>query len=181
MAGPEVPTPGGAELDVPARPRYTHAMAPLIRVFTMDDYDSAYALWSGTEGVGLSQADEPRNVANFLSRNPGLSFVAEDGGKIVGAVLCGNDGRRGFLHHLAVEKGYRRSGIGRRLVQRCLSALSEAGLRKCHIFVIADNVAGQRFWRSIGWEERTTLKVMSRDVPNPPGTSAPNPPGTSAQ
>jgi N-acetylglutamate synthase len=155
-------------------------MAVLIREFTMADYDSAYELWTRTEGVGLSQADDPRNVAHFLERNPGLSFVAEDGGRIVGAVLCGNDGRRGFLHHLAVENGHRRSGIGRELVQRCLSALSAAGLRKCHIFVVADNMEGQRFWRSIGWEERTTLKVMSQNVLNPPGTSALNPPSTSA-
>jgi ribosomal protein S18 acetylase RimI-like enzyme len=164
-------------------------MAFTIREFTMADYQSAYALWKGSEGIGLSQADEPQNVARFLSRNPGLSFVAEEEGRIVGAVLCGNDGRRGFLHHLAVEKGRRRSGIGRDLVERCISTLAAAGLRKCHIFVLADNVEGQRFWRTTGWEERTTLKVMSRDVgnppsasvPNPPSTSAPNPPSTSAQ
>lgn len=70
----------------------------------MADYDEAWALWKRTEGIGLSQADEPRNIASFLARNPGLSFVAEEEGKIVGAVLCGSDGRRGFLHHLAVEK-----------------------------------------------------------------------------
>ncbi len=165
-------------------------MALVIREFTLADYDSAYALWSASEGVGLSQADEAHNVKRFLERNPGLSFVAEDDGprppgtaRIVGAVLCGNDGRRGFLHHLAVDKGHRRAGIGRRLVLRCLEALSAAGMRKCHIFVIADNVEGQRFWRSIGWEERTTLKVMSRDVaaPNPSNTTAPNPPNTAAQ
>jgi ribosomal protein S18 acetylase RimI-like enzyme len=140
-------------------------MALVIREFTMGDYDPAYALWSAAVGVGLSQADEAGNIARFLEHNPGLSFVAEDEAKIVGAVLCGTDGRRGFLHHLAVDAAHRRSGIGRQLVQRCLSALSAAGMRKCHIFVIADNVEGQRFWRSIGWEERTTLKVMSRDVP----------------
>ena len=155
-------------------------MALLIREFRLSDYDSACALWQRSEGIGLSQADEPRNVARFLDRNPGLSFVAEEEGRIVGAILCGNDGRRGFLHHLAVDNDHRRSGIGRRLVERCLSALAAAGLRKCHIFVLADNVEGQRFWRTIGWEERTTLKVMSRDVGHPPGTSAPNPPGTSA-
>jgi ribosomal protein S18 acetylase RimI-like enzyme len=165
-------------------------MAVVIREFTMADYASAYALWSATEGVGLSQADEPGNLARFLERNPGLSFVAEEGGphspsaRIAGAVLCGTDGRRGFLHHLAVDKRHRRSGIGRQLVERCLLALSEAGMRKCHIFVIADNLEGLRFWRSIGWEERTTLKVMSRDVPtaapNPPNTVAPNPPNTVA-
>jgi ribosomal protein S18 acetylase RimI-like enzyme len=163
-------------------------MALQFRPFTMADYDDAYSLWNRTEGVGLSQADEPQNLARFLARNPGLSFVAEEEGRIVGAVLCGNDGRRGFLHHLAVEKASRRSGIGRSLVERCLSALAAAGLRKCHLFVLADNVEGQRFWRTIGWEERTTLKVMSRDVdnlsssaaPNPPSTAAPNPPSTAA-
>jgi ribosomal protein S18 acetylase RimI-like enzyme len=161
-------------------------MAPRIREFTMRDYPDAFALWGRTEGVGLSQADEPQNMARFLARNPGLSFVAEAEGKIVGTVVCGSDGRRGFLYHLAVEKECRRSGIGRQLVDRCLEALAAAGLRKCHLFVLADNIEGQRFWKSTGWEERTTLKVMSRDVPpgtsasNPPGTSASNPPGTSA-
>jgi ribosomal protein S18 acetylase RimI-like enzyme len=146
-----------------------------IRDFTMSDYVPAYALWSSTEGVGLSQADEPRNVARFLDRNPGLSFVAEEDGRIVGAVLCGHDGRRGFLHHLAVEKGRRREGIGRQLVERCIAGLAAEGLRKCHIFVLAANADGQRFWRGIGWEERTSLKVMSRDVPphTPPLTKAP--------
>jgi ribosomal protein S18 acetylase RimI-like enzyme len=156
-------------------------MAPKIREFTMTDYPRAHALWGRTEGVGLSQADEPQHVARFLARNPGLSFVAEDGGRIVGAVLCGNDGRRGFLHHLAVEKGSRRTGIGRRLVESCLEALARAGLRKCHLFVLADNVEGQRFWKKVGWEERTTLKVMSRDVDEPPTTAAQNPPTTAAQ
>jgi len=139
-------------------------MGVVIRELTRADYEGAYALWSVTEGVGLSQADEPHNIARFLERNPGLSFVALDSSRIVGAVLCGHDGRRGFLHHLAVDKGFRRAGIGRQLVQRCLRALSDAGMRKCHIFVLADNTEGQRFWRSVGWEERTTLKVMSRDV-----------------
>jgi ribosomal protein S18 acetylase RimI-like enzyme len=139
-------------------------MAFTIREFTMADYPSSYALWKMSEGIGLSQADEPGNMAPFLSRNPGLSFVAEEEGKIVGAVLCGSDGRRGFLYHLAVAKDRRRSGIGRDLVERCLSALAKAGMRKCHIFVLADNIEGRRFWQSTGWAERTTLVVMSRDV-----------------
>jgi N-acetylglutamate synthase len=93
-----------------------------------------------------------------------MSWVADEGGVVVGAVLCGTDGRRGFLHHLAVSRTRRRSGLGRMLVDRCLSSLAAAGMRKCHIFVIADNVEGQQFWTRIGWEERTTLKVMSHDV-----------------
>ena len=139
-------------------------MSARIREFTMSDYPGAHELWSRTEGVGLSQADEPLPVQRFLERNPGMSFVAEEEGRIVGAVLCGSDGRRGFLHHLAVDAASRRSGIGRRLVESCLEALAAAGLHKCHLFVLAGNVEGQRFWKRIGWEERTTLKVMSRDV-----------------
>jgi ribosomal protein S18 acetylase RimI-like enzyme len=145
-----------------------------IREFTMADYEAAYALWEASEGIGLSQADQPRNLEVFLRRNPGMSFVAEAGGRIVGAVLCGSDARRGFLHHLAVEKAARKAGIGRDLVNHCLAALARQGMRKCHIFVAAENAEGKAFWKRIGWEERTTLVVMSHDVPSA-GGPAPRP------
>jgi len=130
----------------------------------MADYDAAYALWKKTDGIGLSQADERGNIQGFLAHNPGMSFVAEDGAALVGAVLGGTDSRRGYLHHLAVDTSRRRAGIGRRLVQRCLDAMADRGLRKCHIFVIADNAEGREFWKRVGWEERTTLLIMSHDV-----------------
>jgi len=130
----------------------------------MADYDPAIALWKNTEGIGLSEADERHNIESFLRHNAGMSFVAEEDGRLVGAIQCGTDARRGFLHHLAVDRGSRRGGIGRQLVQRSLDALAARGMRKCHIFVIADNLAGRRFWQRIGWEERTTLVVMSHDV-----------------
>ncbi len=139
-------------------------MSLLIREFTMADYDAAYALWQRTEGIGLSQADERPHVERFLRHNPGMSFVAVDDGALVGAILCGSDARRGYLHHLAVDGSRRRSGIGRRLVERCLDALAAIGMRTCHIFVIADNEEGKRFWRRVGWEERTSLVIMSHDV-----------------
>ncbi len=136
-----------------------------VREFTMDDYDSAVALWSSTEGIGLSQADQRENIARYLARNPGQSFVATADGGLVGAVLAGNDGRRGFLNHLAVAQGWRHRGVGRELVKRSLAALAAQGMRKCHIFVLAANQEGKSFWRRLGWEERTTLVVMSSDVP----------------
>ena len=139
-------------------------MNHILREFTITDYDAACALWQATEGIGLSEADEKENIAHFLRRNPGLSMVAEENGKIVGALLCGSDGRRGFLHHLAVAAGHRRTGIGRALVARCLAELAGIGMRKCHIFVMQDNAEGRKFWQRIGWEERTTLRVMSHDV-----------------
>jgi ribosomal protein S18 acetylase RimI-like enzyme len=144
---------------------YTGAMGIVLREFTIDDYDAAYSLWEGAEGIGLSEADSRANIASFLLRNPGLSFVAAEEGLLVGALLCGSDGRRGFLHHLAVAKSHRRAGVGRGLVDRCIAALARIGMRKCHIFVLTDNVEGQRFWQRIGWEERTTLLVMSKGIP----------------
>jgi len=144
------------------------------RVFLPSDYDAAYSLWGATEGIGLSEADARTNIERFLQHNPGMSFVAVDGeasagagGALAGAALCGYDGRRGYLHHLAVAPAYRRRGVGRQLVHRCLAALSAAGVRKCHIFVIADNVKGRRFWERTGWEERTSLLIMSKDVRPP--------------
>jgi ribosomal protein S18 acetylase RimI-like enzyme len=134
------------------------------RELMMTDYDDALALWKSTEGIGLSDADSRPNVEAFLLQNPGLSFVARSGSALAGAVLCGNDGRRGYLHHLAVAPEMRRGGIGRRLVELCLEGLSRRGIRKCHIFVKADNEEGKRFWQRVGWTERIDLLVMSRDV-----------------
>ena len=142
-------------------------MSVTLREFTIADYEAAYALWQGMEGIGLSEADEKANIARYLAHNPGLSFVAEEGGVIVGALLGGSDGRRGFLNHLGVAQSHRRAGVGRALVERSLAALAEQGMRKCHIFVLARNRGGRRFWRKIGWQERTTLVVMSQDVTGP--------------
>jgi len=114
------------------------------------DIPEALALWAASEGVGLRGADEPAALARYLARNPGLSLAARDGRRMVGAVLCGHDGRRGYLHHLAVAASHRRRGIGRDLVERCLDGLRREGIAKCHLFVYHDNVAGQAFWRSIG-------------------------------
>jgi putative acetyltransferase len=92
-----------------------------------------------------------------------MSFVAREGGKLVGAVLCGTDGRRGYLHHLAVAAELRGRGVGRSLVERCLDALARIGVTRCHIFVYARNTEGQKFWDRLGWYRRDDLLVMSRD------------------
>jgi N-acetylglutamate synthase len=138
----------------------TISIAPM----TPADYDAVYALWKAMPGIGLSTADSREAISRYLERNPGMSFVARDGSKLVGAVLCGHDGRRGYLHHLAVDPDYRRQGIGQRLVDACLQALKATGINKCHIFVYGDNVSGQAFWEAISWRERPELVLMSRDI-----------------
>ena len=85
-------------------------------------------------------------------------------GQLAGAVLCGTDGRRGYLHHLAVASQHRRQGIGETLVERCLNGLKAQGYHKCHIFVYGGNVDGQAFWERVGWKLRTDLMIMSKDL-----------------
>jgi putative acetyltransferase len=131
---------------------------------TIDDYDAVLALWQASEGVGLSDADSRESIAGYLTRNPGHSFVAEVDGALVGAVLCGHDGRRGYIHHLAVHPNYRRQGIGQELVTYCLAALREAGIQKCHLFVFDGNRNGRAFWQNIGWTERVELVLMSKST-----------------
>jgi putative acetyltransferase len=140
-------------------------MTIALRGLTIADYDSVLALWRSSEGIGLSAADERSAIERYLAQNPGMSFVAIDDGRLVGAVLCGHDGRRGYLHHLAVTPSHRCQGIGRQLVEQCLRALKAAGIDKCHLFVFAGNTSASDFWKRIGWTQRDELLVMSRHTP----------------
>jgi N-acetylglutamate synthase len=132
----------------------------IVRHFRIEDFDAVIALWRRTEGVGLNESDTRPAIAAFLRRNPNLSFVAEKNGRVIGAVLCGYDGRRGYLHHLAVSKRHRRRGIGRLLVNACLAKLRKAGISKCNIFIFANNADGMKFWAHTGWSLRTELRLM---------------------
>ncbi len=132
-----------------------------LREMTPADYDEVYALWAACEGIGLGKSDGRAEIGAFLEHNPGLSFVELEGETIVGAVICGTDGRRGYLHHLAVAPSHRRQGIGARLADACISRLGAMGIEKCHIFVYADNHSARRFWESIGWVERVELVLMT--------------------
>jgi len=128
------------------------------------DYRGAVSLWRSLPGLGLSGADEETQIHKFLDQNPDTCFVAIVNGKVIGTVLGGNDGRRGYLYHLAVDLKYQKSGIGKILVRRCLDSLRASGLQKCHIFVISDNAEGIKFWEHNGWTLRNDILVMSMDL-----------------
>jgi N-acetylglutamate synthase len=137
---------------------------PMIRVFRAEDYDAALSLWKRCPGVGLSSADERAPLTIFLEKNPGLSFAAWEGGILVGTSLCGSDGRRGYLYHVAVDPGMRRRGIGKALAMASLEALAATGVFKCHLFVLADNESGSAFWRAAGWTPRGDIAVFSKSL-----------------
>ncbi|MGA9397725.1 MAG: GNAT family N-acetyltransferase [Anaerolineaceae bacterium] len=134
------------------------------RTMTLSDYQSVYDLWKSTPGIGLSDADSREGIEKFLKANPGRCFVALEADKLVGAIMCGCDGRRGYLHHLAVRPDLRGQGIGRQLVEECMAALRAIGIDKAHIFVYKHNEVGKVFWRNSGWQERDDLMIMSRDM-----------------
>lgn len=122
-----------------------------IRPMTMDDYEEVYRLWTLAEGLSVEEDDDRDRIALYLQRNDGLCFVATCGTQMAGTVLCGHDGRRGILRHLVVHPAFRGQGLGRSLVNRCLSALDGQGIRRCNLFVLDDNVSGRRFWEHLGW------------------------------
>lgn len=132
-----------------------------IRPTTIDDYDEIFALWQITSKRALSSADEKPQIERYLSRNAGLSQVAVADGKIVGTVLAGHDGRRGFIHHMAVLPDYRRRRIGHALAETAIAKIEAEGIEKTHIFCYQNNETGQQFWRDFGFVKRDDLFVFS--------------------
>jgi putative acetyltransferase len=135
----------------------------VLRDMLLADYGEVMALWNSAPGVRASES--PAEFERILRRNPGLSCVAiANGDELAGAVLCGHDGRRGYLYHLAVADKFRRQALGRQLVDRCLARLKAEGIQRCTIFLVADNSHGEAFWRQTGWFERTDLKAFAKDL-----------------
>lgn len=130
---------------------------------TIADHGAVHRLWKNSDGICLVADDSRRGIALYLARNRGLCFVATLGDEIVGTVLCGHDGRRGILRHLAVKPAFRNRGIGRELAKKCLSALASGGIRKCNVYVMKDNPLGLRFWKRMGYrvlaEDYSTLQA----------------------
>ena len=139
-------------------------MAIRYRPMTLRDYAAAVELWNDSEGVAIDVGDERAGIARFLRRNRGLSFIACDGHRVVGAVLAGHDGRRGYLYHLAVARSHRGRGIATQIERRSLAALRRAGLPRTVILVIRANRGGRRFWQKSHWESLPGVLPMIRDL-----------------
>nr|WP_314578782.1 GNAT family N-acetyltransferase [uncultured Pseudomonas sp.] len=132
-----------------------------IRMMTMDDYDAVIELMRNTPGISLRDADSREATSRYLQRNPGMSFVAENDTGLCGCVMCGHDGRRGYLQHVVVLPEFRRQGIAHSLVQRCLSSLEALGIGKCHLDVLKTNDAAARHWQNKGWQLRQDIDRYS--------------------
>jgi N-acetylglutamate synthase len=134
------------------------------REFAIADFEAALDLWNRLEGLDIAEGDSKEEVAQYLLRNAGLSRVATDGSKLVGVALCGHDGRRGYIYHLAVDPAYQGRGLAKRLIEECLAGLRPYGLKRAIILVGKDNIRGREFYRLTGWEELDDALPMGIDV-----------------
>jgi N-acetylglutamate synthase len=134
------------------------------REFFIDDYEAAVELWKRVEGLEIAEGDDRESVGQFLERNPGLSRVATDGSAVVGVALCGHDGRRGHIYHLAVDPAYQGRGLGKRLLNESLEDLRRAGVKRVIIMVADDNPRGREFWKRFGYEEISGAIAMGIDL-----------------
>ena len=130
-----------------------------VRSMKIEDYEGVRALWMSIHGFAIRSIDDSEEgVRRFLDRNPGTSVVAESaGGEIVGAILCGHDGRRGCLYHVCVREDFRRNGIGKEMVVFCMNALKAEKINKVSLIAFTKNDVGNAFWNCIGWTRRLDL------------------------
>lgn len=136
-----------------------------IRKMSIEDYEDVYALWTSCSGMGLNNLDDSKEgIDKYLKRNPTTSFVAEDDGKIVGVIMAGHDGRRGYIHHTAVLPSYRNRGIAKRLVDAAVNALDEEGINKIGLVAFAKNEIGNGFWEKMGFSVRDDLVYRNKNI-----------------
>jgi ribosomal protein S18 acetylase RimI-like enzyme len=134
-----------------------------IRFMTASDYVNVYALWMSCDGMGLNNLDDSKaGIEKFLRRNPDTCFVAEIENAVVGVIIAGNDGRRGYIYHTAVDPQYRKQGIARQLVEAALNALRALGIHKAALVVFDRNEAGNEFWEKMGFTVREDLVYRNK-------------------
>lgn len=134
-----------------------------IRKMIISDYDKVYKLWMSCVGMGLNNLDDSREgIEKFINRNPKTCLVAEESDKIIGVILIGNDGRRGYIYHTAVHPDYRKKGIAGKLVNEALTELKIRGINKVALVVFDKNEAGNEFWESQGFTVRDDLVYRNK-------------------
>lgn len=136
-----------------------------IRKMCLGDYEDVYNLWINTPGMGLNTTDDSKEgIEKYLKRNPTSCFVAEEDDKIIGVIMSGHDGRRGFIHHTTVHTDYRKRGIGNKLVEYAMAALEAEGIQKVALVAFTRNEIGNSFWESIGFSSREDLTYRNKNI-----------------
>lgn len=137
----------------------------MIKAMTINDYEALFVMWKNTPNMGLRTLDDSREgILRFLKRNPGISFAAYEGNQLIGAILCGHDGRRGYIYHTAVLPEYRGQGIASGLVDAAVGALQREGITRVCLNVMETNEQGKQFWTKKGWDKKDFLGFYSKAI-----------------
>ncbi len=133
-----------------------------LRPLTMDDFQQVTNLWRSTDG--MSQLESAEELGRFLARNPNCSILAEENGQLLGAILCGHDGRRGYMYHAAVSALARGRGVGRTMVDYCIGQLRDLKIQRVTLFTLDDNCPAKEFWKHLGFRQRHDITQFAFDI-----------------
>jgi ribosomal protein S18 acetylase RimI-like enzyme len=136
-----------------------------IRPFALRDTETVISLWQET-GLTRSWNNPHRDIQRKMSVQPELFLVAVDGDEIVGSVMAGYDGHRGWIYYLASAPRRRGEGIGRHLVEAAEHALLELGCPKVQLMVRPENEEVLSFYDALGYERFTTTTTGKRLIPD---------------
>lgn len=132
---------------------------------TNEYYSDVYELWLSCKGMGLNNLDDSEQGINrFLERNPDTCFAAVEDGKVIGVIMAGSDGRRGYIYHTAVNPLYRKRGIATVLVETVMQAMKNIGINKVALVVFEHNEGGNKFWERLGFTERNDLVYRNKAI-----------------
>ena len=133
-----------------------------IRTMTIADYKKVYALWMSCKNMGFNDIDDSKEgIARFLERNPNTSFVAIENDELLGIILGGHDGRRGYIYHMSVAENHRKKGIGSALVEKCLESFKNEKISKVALLVFKYNETGNAFWEKQGFILREDINYRN--------------------
>jgi ribosomal protein S18 acetylase RimI-like enzyme len=136
-----------------------------IRKMIPEDYEGAYDLWTRVPGMNLNSLDNSyEGIARIIRKNPETCFVAVEREQIVGTILGGTDGRKGFVYHTAVDPAQQGKGIGTILINRVCENFKKEKITKIGLFVVLDNENGKQFWGKKGWKLRPDIVYLDRDL-----------------
>jgi len=131
-----------------------------IENFSLQFYEDVVIIWKKT-GISITSSDTKKEVNVMLNKNPDLCLIAKIDEKVIGVVMGGFDGRRGYVHHLAIDPEYQRKGYGKLLMDELTERFQKKRVHKVHHFIEKHNKDVINFYRKLGWEIRNDLVMMS--------------------
>lgn len=131
-----------------------------IEKFSMDYYNDVIKLWKKA-GISVGSSDTVEEVKIMLNRNPRLFLIGKLNNHVIAVVMGAFDGRRGYVHHLAVDPKHQKKGYGKILMDELMKNFRQMGVHKIHLFIEKYNEEIVDFYLKLGWEIRDDLIMMS--------------------